>query len=222
MYVPFAHAEPDAHASWRDGLYIGATIGRSKTEFDVKDDTNKNPLAWWGSGNYGGNHVQGVSGAVQVGYNHSFGNNILLGVEAEIGHGILNLSSTDPIHVGPTAHVNDRLYGTLTGRAGYVIGPALVYAKAGYGRMNSEFNWQDPLYESVAKDIKPVGGVVVGAGVEYQIMPHVSLKADYTRMDFSDTSTLVLPYTSLLQDPIEIGPIDTFRLGINYQLDGLY
>ncbi|MBU6235969.1 MAG: outer membrane beta-barrel protein, partial [Alphaproteobacteria bacterium] len=210
-----AHAEND----WRQGLYMGASIGRSKTEFTVEDGP-QNPNAWWAINDYDSNHVQGISVAAQVGYNVPVGD-FVLGAELELGKGILNLSQTDPTHEGPFAHVGDRFYTTVTGHAGYVAGPAMFYLKAGYGQMMAEFNWEDPTFNSGTSDIKPIYGLVAGGGIEYRIRDNVTLKADYTRFDFSDTNTLDLPFfVDFWEDPIEINPIDTFRLGVNFQFDG--
>ena len=219
LIVLFLVTPSKADSDWRKGLYIGGSVGRSFTSFRVEDGPT-NPAPWWGTNDYGNNNVQGVSYAGQVGYNYPIGD-FVIGAEAEFGHGILNISSTDPANPGPTIHLNDRFYGDIVGKVGYSAGPVLAYIKGGYGRMQTEYNWHGPIYNAGTNDIKALHGRVYGAGVEYNLSPKVALKADYTRFDFEDVNVLSLPWTSALRDPVRLRPIDTVRIGVNYRFDDL-
>lgn len=219
VFTGGADAQEDAPSHWKSGLYIGANAGRSATNFSVLDGPN-NSNAWWGRGDYESGSTQGVSKSGFVGYNHVF-DTYLLGIEAEIGDDILDISVSDPRSRGPSANVNDKFYATATLRAGYIAGPALIYAKGGWGYMLTELSWQDPVYTSYTNDIRPHHGAIFGGGVEYAVTDALSLRAEYLRYQFSSTTLLDLPWPCcvLYRDPFILEPIDSFRLGVTFRLN---
>jgi outer membrane immunogenic protein len=207
-----------ASADTWTGLYGGLSIGRAWSDFSVLDGPGT-PHCWWCVNNYGGK-ADDFSAGGQLGYNYEL-NNLVLGIEGEIAGGTLSGTVFDPTHVGPSGSVDGNLYGAVTGRLGYSFGPVLVYGKAGWGWLDADIEWSDPVYSASAKQDKTLSGAVFGGGIEYAISPAMSVKAEYMRLDFADTTVLdVKGYCCGFQQPIEVGPIDTFRVGLNIHLNG--
>jgi outer membrane immunogenic protein len=84
---------------------------------------------------------------------------------------------------------NDQL-GSVTGRLGYAIGPALIYGKGGYA-------WRDN--NNLAATVAGVpaaftatgnhrDGYTVGAGLEYMFAPNWSAKVEYQYYNFGNTT----------------------------------
>jgi outer membrane immunogenic protein len=84
---------------------------------------------------------------------------------------------------------NDQL-GSVTGRLGYAIGPALIYGKGGYA-------WRDNNNLAAAVAGVPTAftttgnhrdGYTVGAGLEYMFTPNWSAKVEYQYYNFGNTT----------------------------------
>src|ERR1700728_1363457 len=70
-------------------------------------------------------------GGIQGGADYQFGNNWVLGIEAEYSWlGNSNTGVTFP--AGTVVSTNSDQLGSVTGRLGYSFGPTLLYAKGGY------------------------------------------------------------------------------------------
>ena len=115
---------------------------------------------------------------------------------------------------------NSDQLGSVTGRLGYSLGPALLYAKGGYA-------WKDNDNISVIARRRAGGlhhrrqpssdGYTVGAGLEYMFAPNWSAKIEYQYYNFGSTTFLT-------------GPVDivgtrsrddehTVKAGINYRFN---
>ena len=198
------------------GFYAGLHVGRAWSDFQTID-SSQNKNCWWCVNNYG-DDAESFFGGGQLGYNFQRAN-IVFGVEGDIGGGLLGGSALDPTNVGPSSRVDGDFYATITGRLGYAFGPALLYGKAGWGWVDTDFDWSDPVYSAHASAHETLEGAVFGGGLEYLLSPRLSVKAEYLRFNVSDSKVLdVQGYCCGYQQPIEVDDIDTFKLGINIHL----
>ena len=208
-------ASPPPVYSWT-GFYFGLNIGGARSSF-LNLDGPETPHCWWCLNNYGKSANNLILGG-QLGYNFQF-NNIVVGIEGEVGKGLFKDSvvANDPTYLTPNTHLSDNVFGLGTGRIGYSFGPTMVYAKGGVGFVQVNYQWSDPRYAAWAGNAKTTYGGVYGAGVEYQISPLVSVKLEYMRLAFSDTSILnVQGYCCNYQQQVQISPIDTIKVGVNF------
>ena len=98
----------------------------------------------------------------------------------------------------------------MTGRAGFAMDAALIYAKGGYAWANNKATIS-ALGMTLASDSQTHSGYTIGGGLEYLFTPNWSAKAEYM-------------YTSLgseiynLGGPLDSGNIDfhTIKVGVNY------
>jgi outer membrane immunogenic protein len=170
----------------------------------------------------GDNSLQGSDarflGGVQAGFDYQFAPNWVIGAEAQyswLGGG----NNNGVLFPGGTLVTtnNSSQLGSVTGRVGYTWGPALLYAKGGYG-------WRDSNNLGVAVNGVPVAfttdgsrkdGYTVGAGLEYMFAPNWSAKAEYQYYNFGSTT-----FTSGPADIVGVrGREDehTVKVGVNYR-----
>ena len=157
-------------------------------------------------------------GGVQAGFDYQFAPNWVLGAEAQYSWLSGGNNNNGVLFPGGTlVSTNTNQLGSVTGRAGYTWGPALLYAKGGYA-------WRDGNNLGVTVAGVPAGfttngnrkdGYTVGAGLEYMFAPNWSAKAEYQYYDFGKTT-----FTA--------GPADitgrnfrndehTVKVGVNYR-----
>jgi outer membrane immunogenic protein len=150
-------------------------------------------LFFLGNGNSLGS-AGGVAGGAQAGYNFQF-NQFVIGAETDFqgssisGQGNSGFPTLYPTFYGnPTsnyltpvgalngANINLAWFGTVRGRAGYLITPTLLlYGTAGfaYGQVDA-WGWSNTRT-----------GWTAGGGVEWMFAPHWSAKAEYLYVDLS-------------------------------------
>ncbi len=186
------------------GLYAGLNLGGGWSANSV----NPNQLSPYADilGNLyllpgntnGGNNAGGVVGGGQIGYNFQFGTNVVVGAEADIqgtsmrsGGNNNFLLYPDPNNPGgylvPLAPAGNpgialNWFGTVRGRAGFLIMPTLlVYGTGGfaYGGVSGGF--------SNVSNTRT--GWTAGGGVEWMFMPNWSAKAEYLYTDLSSGGT---------------------------------
>ncbi|MEZ5898172.1 MAG: outer membrane beta-barrel protein [Hyphomicrobiaceae bacterium] len=105
---------------------------------------------------------------------------------------------------------------SLRGRLGMNVGPALLYATAG-------FAWQDvsvvetSLGGFSASNSETLSGVVYGIGAETYVMPNLSLRLEALHYDYGSEKLSVGGAAGALQ---EIDPSDTVvRAGVTFHLN---
>jgi outer membrane immunogenic protein len=138
--VPYA--PPQAVYNWT-GFYIGGHIGGA---FGLNDDNGDD------------GHFLGGG---QIGYNHQFSPNWVLGIEAD--YSFVDTGNRD--FFGEGSPFANRGLGSVTGRLGYTWGPAMLYAKGG-------FAWADTrVSNGLVLDSGNGGrdGYTVGGGLEYPV-----------------------------------------------------
>jgi outer membrane immunogenic protein len=167
-----AYTAPEVVYNWT-GFYVGGHVGG----------------AFAGDNSLQGNGGRFLGG-VQGGVDYQFANNFVLGAEAQYSW-LGNSNNNGVLFPGGTlvTNKNDQL-GSVTGRAGYAWGPALLYAKGGYA-------WRDNnnIGVSIAGAPQPFttngshrDGYTVGAGLEYMFAPNWSAKAEYQYYNFGSTT----------------------------------
>jgi opacity protein-like surface antigen len=186
------------------GGQVGAAWGRDKVkdldDFDYKGEITKNDTG--ASGVYG----------VQAGYNWQQGN-IVFGIEIDFGAMDLNHQNND--RGGDIASLNSGIYGDVTGRLGYVFGPALIYAKGGFAFFDGKANMNG--FE-LMRDTNTFTGFTIGGGFEYALTPAWSIKAEYQHFDFGKEKSTITESN----DPDDVFrfnhdlTVDTVKLGLNY------
>jgi outer membrane immunogenic protein len=143
----------------------------------------------------GDNSLQGDSrflGGVQGGADYQFGNNWVIGIEAQ--YSWMSSGNSGVLFPGGilvTSNSNE--LGSVTGRLGYSFGPTLLYAKGGYAFKDSD---------NVRVGGSPFGftttgnnrdGYTVGAGLEYMFAPSWSAKVEYQYYNFGSSTFLTGP-----------------------------
>lgn len=228
-------------SSWT-GFYLGANAGYATGKWEGQYTFNGLPDT-----NIPGTHSPGVNGAfagVQFGYNWEgfLMPKMVLGIEADFDGA--SLGGTDQFVVGmlpgntwtKTYSTSVDFFGTVRGRLGYDLGGFLLYGTGGfaYARDNSNetvdfLQSRSGLHEistAFADGIRT--GWAAGAGFEYALDPHLSVKAEYLHLDLGKQATHFVGVTS--QSPIANGvPVfttdgydatlkfDTFKAGMNYR-----
>jgi outer membrane immunogenic protein len=190
---PYAKAPAPAAAvalyNW-SGFYLGA-MGGYGWETDA------------GSGGFGGG---------TVGYNWQLpGSQFVFGVEVDAaGAGIKDRFSFDDGGVLVTQENKINSFGSVTGRAGFAMDAALLYAKGGFAWANAKTSFTDGII--TLSDSQTHTGYAIGGGLEYLFTPSWSAKAEYM-------------YTSLGSEtynfggvPLDSGSFDfhTIKVGVNY------
>jgi outer membrane immunogenic protein len=137
----------------------------------------------------------------------------VFGAVADLAWSGLNASGADIANTAYTLGVKSDWSNTDRVRVGYALGSALLYATGGLSVRDVaayEFTAGVP-QETIWKTRT---GWNVGAGVEYLILPHVSVKAEYLYEDFGSS---LYTWTSLGFSPKRVSLDDSlFRLGVNY------
>ncbi|MFK8250589.1 outer membrane protein [Ancylobacter terrae] len=142
------------------GFYIGGNAG----------------YAWGDSSNptgYASLSPDGWLGGGQIGVNYQFGNNVVIGAEADLQGSDIN------DNVGSYGTKMD-YFGTVRGRVGYAFDNVLPYLTGGFAWGHNEVS-----FDGATSDNTHVGWTV-GAGLEYGISPNWTVKAEYLYLDLGD------------------------------------
>jgi outer membrane immunogenic protein len=183
---------------------------------------------------------KGVIGGGQVGYNWQLASQALIGLEADFQGSGIKGSADQVMSPGifdmTTTDVSKSIewFGTVRGRVGYLVAPQwLLYATGGfaYGQTKTSFSTTDLTVGCVpgpGGTLCAAGtsssmrtGWTAGGGVEAQLTPNWSIKAEYLYVDLG-ASTLSVPTSTL---PAIVFSMSTSlreqiaRVGFNYRFD---
>jgi outer membrane immunogenic protein len=203
---------------------------------------------------------KGVNGGGQIGYNYQFAPSWVAGLEADIqGSGMRNTQNcilpcgtgivttpafaAFPVVFSSLSEENKiDWFGTFRGRFGYAAGPVLIYATGGlaYGEVSRSGSVVGQTTFLGAGSVNTFAGSysanttragwTVGTGVEGQLSPNWSVKAEYLYVDLGSTTDSFSTFyngtgfpatgqaglrtiTSSFRENI-------FRLGLNYKFGG--
>ena len=191
---PYSKAPPAAVVAaynW-SGFYIGAMGGG----------------AWGtdsGSGGFGGG---------TVGYNWQLpGSQFVYGVEVDAAGANIKDSVTGDFGVGIPLTLDSKInsFGSVTGRAGFAMDAALLYAKGGYAWANNKTT-VSALGMTLDSDSHTHSGYTIGGGIEYMFAPNWSAKGEYMFTSLGGETY------NLLGGQLDSGNIDfhTIKAGVNY------
>jgi outer membrane immunogenic protein len=195
-----------SYPSWT-GYYIGAHIGGAWSTIDFTDVTSVPNVPF-------NNDASGIFGGGQIGYAYQLGN-LVIGPEVDIGGIGLSRSTTEVGGLGAVSSVSSGFYFDITGRLGYTWGPALLYIKGGYAYYGGSLSVNDGVSALSHSDLS---GWTGGGGIEYQINPAWSVKAEYQFFEFN-TFQLISTDTNTFDDRFTA---QTFKVGVNYHFCAPY
>ncbi|PSJ59393.1 outer membrane protein [Pseudaminobacter soli (ex Li et al. 2025)] len=183
--------------SWT-GAYVGLNVGFGGGKVKYMDPAGHGTLFSVTS--------NGFLGGIQAGYNYQI-DQWVVGAEADFqGAGIKGEMDMG----GATIGTKIDWYGTVRARAGVLATDRLlVYATGGLAYGHTKTYIEDPFGMGFSES-KTKAGWTVGAGVEYAVTDHVSLKTEYA-------------YTDLGKARIFEGSVDrkvnfhSVKFGINYK-----
>lgn len=159
-----------------------------------------------GSGGFGGG---------TVGYNWQLpGSQFVFGVEVDAAAASIK-DSFSIEDQGIVAFQDSKIdsFGSVTGRAGFAMDAALLYAKGGFAWGNNKTTVSIPVFGITSSDSHTHTGYALGGGIEYMFAPNWSAKGEYMFTSLgSETYTL-------LGDQLASGNIDfhTIKVGVNYR-----
>jgi len=155
-----------------------------------------------------GADFQGVMGGGHGGINFLVTGPLVLGIEGDVSASDLATTTTISILGVPTA-IRSRTYGTATlrGRAGFAIERFMAYGTAGYGVAANTMS--STIAGVTATDARLHHGLAYGGGVEFRILPALSLRGEYLRAHYGSEDYF---------GGIPSGAIktNTIRVGISY------
>ncbi len=196
------------------GFYIGAHAGLGSDSSDWAGTPNPNPVPPFVSANTadlsaGGALFGGtIGGRWQSGY-------VVLGIEAEASFASLDDSAPNSSAAGFANSVKIDWLGTLTAQAGIQTGRVHGYLEAGIAFTGSEYSVTDSrggpvnLTQSVS-DTR--NGFVFGAGLEYLLGSHWSIRGEYNYLNFGANDYRIANDTWSIDQTMHVG-----RLAILYR-----
>lgn len=164
-YQPGTVAYSPASAFNWSGFYAGVNGGYGWAQFSP-------------SGAAAIDDLKGVTGGIQVGYNHDFGG-FVLGVEGDVQ--LADIKHTRTIGA-TTGTFNIDRFGTIRARAGAAIDRFMPYVTGGVAIANGHINISDGV--TTYDENKAHIGWTIGAGVEFAATDNITIKAEYLYADF--------------------------------------
>lgn len=195
---------PAPIANW-NGPYVGAIFGY-QTGPTVWEDTT------WGDAPH---TVNGILAGVEAGYRFQAGN-LVFGIEGDIAW----TNADGEVACGPldeyTCATERNWIGTVTGTAGFALGPSvLVYAEGGVAFAGEDYAVTGPLLEPMTGE-QINRGWLVGGGVVAQMGNGLYLKGEYNYINFG-TDEVEVTNGILTEDFDLTGTAHVFKLGIGLQ-----
>jgi outer membrane immunogenic protein len=196
-YSPAPYYAPAPIFTWT-GVYVGASAAYNFGGFTHDGSP------------YFGNSDGGLFG-VQAGYNYQSGP-LVAGIEGDINFGSVSGSGHPYFNSYANGNINGQ--GSIRARFGYAFNHAMVYITGGYTGANlkgtiTDFSVSPNVY---ANDSTFLNGWTIGAGVEYAITQHISVKAEYLYSDYG-TGSLFTGTPDYARPGLNLS---TLRAGVNY------
>jgi len=217
------------------GFYIGVHGGYG---WGNSESLNVNGTPPFPAGSVSSTDVDGWLGGGQLGFNYQFNPNWLIGIEGDVSGGDIkgNLSGFSTVAGCTTTRFQSsnlelNWLATITGRLGYIAGPALLYVKGGaaFGDFKASSTTVNPAAGNALIATVSGGetrtGWTVGAGAEWAFANNWSAKAEYNYVDFgTDSVTRDATYfvgagpNPLLRDAST--HLHLVKVGLNYRFGG--
>lgn len=203
------------------GFYAGGTLGGGKAH-----TTYDNVYAAAPTGN--GVDLGGALAGGQIGADYQFGQ-FVVGAEATAAWA--NLTGTDTCFAqaplgdlsGSNCGTTFNGLGTVTGRLGYAFDRALVYARGGFAwaRQTDSFNLV-PFTGTTLSNESTNTGWTVGVGLEYALLPNLSVGLEYKHYSFGGASNFTTTDPAPLAG-VNLAPadarIDAVAMTLNWRFD---
>lgn len=163
--------------------------------------------------------ANGFIGGGQVGYNYQFDPHWVVGAETDLQYaGIdstVRVLGDDDIPIAVKTQVD--WYGTARLRAGYAFDNFLIYGTGGlaYGHVKSRVSVSDVTLSGSDTRF----GWTLGAGAEYALTPHWTVRAEYLYVDLGKANTIDAASGDGLARVIAKADVSlqTVRAGVNYK-----
>ncbi|WP_420962479.1 outer membrane protein [Brucella sp. IR073] len=161
--------------------------------------------------------ADGFVGGVQAGYNYQLGNGIVLGAEADFQGSTLKGDESELLGTTLKGETKVEWFGTVRARLGYTpVERLLVYATGGlaYGKIKSSLSdGTDSISDSETKT-----GWTVGAGAEYALDNHWTVKGEYLYTDLGKRTLVDFTTADLYNLNVKNDvTFHTIRVGVNYK-----
>ncbi|NTV70974.1 MAG: porin family protein [Azonexaceae bacterium] len=234
-----------AHSPWT-GFYVGVSAGQALTQqsFSTSPSGTLVTSPFIGSTRWGENSTRESDGlfigGVQFGYNWTFSDRYIVGIEADIRSNDQSFQSQSVfspaagITVTNTSTSSLPMVSTLRGRLGYLVqSNFLLYGTAGlaYGEQKGTFT-QSVSAGNTLVEIFPVNlsksayGYSTGVGVEWAFARQWSVGAEYQYLSLATKqtqmiSTAYLGPSALASDVMSVSSsefkVNVLQLGVNYR-----
>lgn len=193
-------AEANPLAPIWTGVYLGAQAGAKWSDVGTDFSSTLSGTDWTGGGH--------------AGFNLGLGG-IVVGVEGDASLDSSSLNFTPTFGGGKGTFESD-WSGTLRGRIGLPVGPALLYATAGYAWTDATLTTKSAAGTTFSQS-KSFGGVVYGLGAETFVLPNMSLRLEALRFDYGSDKLSLTGATNALG---EFDPSETVvRAGVSFHLN---
>jgi outer membrane immunogenic protein len=187
-------ATASAQGTW-SGTYVGANLGFAYNKLTVNDRDYYDGLGDNSTQSFGG------IGGVQAGHNWQL-RGFVYGVEADVD--ALSNTKTDNNNLNdsgqPDAQIRSKVdaIGTVRGRVGVAVDPALIYLTAGLALVHSNDSYKDLETDSdhgtwTSNGLRP--GLVFGAGTEVHVRANWSAKVEWLYYATAE-KTVNFPYNN--------------------------
>ena len=210
LKLPVKAGPPMPAFDW-NGFYVGGHTGYSRGS---SNGVLLDPVATGVSGHFGG-----MIGGLQAGYTWRQSSGLLFGVEADLTFpNYLHSNSVLSLFATPRAgFMEDWDYiGTARGRIGYAASHWLLYATGGLAYMGERFT-NNP-GAGAGLEAKKLGlrvGWAAGAGVEYAIAPHWTVRLEYLYNQF-ERANVAFPSGERYSSTADLHML---RFGLNRKID---
>jgi outer membrane immunogenic protein len=218
------------------GPYVGLNLGYGGGDFKypfsgTTDAAGTNPVTGRAR-----QSSSGVLGGGQAGYNYQMPNGLVLGLETDIDAADIGGSSSFNSATGTgtftSAGVNSRInyLGTVRGRIGRPMydGRFMPYVTGGFAyggvRNSANFTCTTCATSSFATNTQTQTGWTVGAGAEYALDRHLSVKVEYLYVDLGSQNLsngageISVPGAGLFNSNIiEKTNANVVRAGLNFR-----
>jgi outer membrane immunogenic protein len=199
LSLPSTTANANPLAPIWTGVYFGFHGGAKWADVETDFSSTFSAKDWTGGGH--------------LGYNVGLGL-VVLGIEgdATLDSTAFGFSSAG----GGTGTYETDWSGTIRARLGLPVGPALIYATAGYAWTESTLHETNALGTAFSSN-HAFHGVVYGVGAETYILPNLSLRVEALRFDYASDKLSLTDAVGIVE---EFDPSDTVvRAGITFHLN---
>jgi len=161
---------------------------------------------------------------LQLGYNYQTQKGWVFGVEGDFtypdANGQFSYGSRRQAGVFDRFTAKNILQGSLRGRVGKALGDFFPYVTGGLSVADTGLTYGNELGQSYSQYSTQVG-FIVGGGLEYSVMEHLSVRAEYLYANYGSAQNLNTRAVSCITDPNGQAGADlnssTLRAALNYR-----